>query len=149
MLMERNLEIIRGWPSEGALERAETIKTGSTLNNGDVVAKQSDGTVDKVGTTAANQVGFVFVGNGDSAAAANTNKAVVLWGNFIARTSNYAAGAYVPGANLTAKNGQIALATAPNMSATPPSLGDPVIGYVLNVTAASSTETAHITFVVN
>jgi predicted RecA/RadA family phage recombinase len=60
---------------------------------------------------------------------------VVLWGNFIARVSNYAAGAYVPGSPVTAKNGVIALATAGT---------DNTIGYVLDVVAASSSTTANL-----
>lgn len=136
MLMERNAEIIRGWPYDGSLERVEPIKSGSTLQNGDWVTKQTDNTVDKVGATASNSVGLVIVGNGDSSSSAYAGKAVVLWGNFLANISNYAAGAYVPGSPITVKNGQVALGVAGT---------DPIVGFVLDVVAASSTQTAHLT----
>jgi predicted RecA/RadA family phage recombinase len=140
MLMERNAEIIRGWPYDGSLERVEPIKSGSTLQNGDWIAKQADNTIDKSGATASNAVGLVIVGNGDSSSAQYAGKAVVLWGNFIASISNYAAGAYAPGSPVTAKSGQIALANGTT---------DPVIGFVLDVVAASSTQTAHLTIKVS
>lgn len=136
MLMERNAEIIRGWPYDGSLERVEPIKSGSTLQNGDWVTKQTDNTVDKVGSTSANNVGLVIVGNGDSSSSAYSGKAVVLWGNFLAKVSNYAAGAYVPGSPITCKNGQVALGVVGT---------DPIVGFVLDVVVASTTETAHLT----
>lgn len=136
MLMERNAEIIRGWPYDGSLERVEPIKSGSTLQNGDWVAKQSDNTIDKSGASSSNTVGLVIVGNGDSGSAAYAGKALVLWGNFLAKISNYAAGAYVPGSPITVKSGQIALGVVGT---------DPIIGYVLDVVASSATETAHLT----
>lgn len=153
MLMERVAEIIRGWPYDGSLDRAEKITSGATLVNGDWVQKQADGTVNKVGSTTTNRAGLVIVGNGDSASAANAGEAVVLWGNFIAQVSNYDnTQTYVPGSALTVKNGVLTLATAANMSATPPSLGDPVIAFVLDVVAASgfpNPQTAHLTVVMN
>lgn len=139
MKMEYSAMIRRGWPNEGALDRAEPIAAGSTLVNGDWVAKQADGTVAKSGAAASNSVGLVVSGNGDAASAANSGKAVVLWSGFIADISNYAAGAYVPGSTVTAKSGQIAL----NVGGT-----DPVVGHVLDVVAGSGSETAHLTIMV-
>lgn len=60
--------------------------------------------------------------------------AVVLWGNYIVRTQNYAAGNWVPGAAVTASNGQFALQTGTQ----------PIIGYCRRVQAASSTQTAAV-----
>lgn len=136
MKMERVAEVIRGWPYDGSLDRFEPIKSGSTLVNGDWVVKQSDNTVDKAGATATAAAGLVVVGNGDSGSAAYTGKAVVLWGNFIVSVSNHVAGAYVPGSPVTVKNGAINLGNGTT---------DPVIGYVLDVVAASATQTAHLT----
>jgi hypothetical protein len=136
MLMERNAEIIRGWPYDGSLERVEPITAAATLQNGDWITKQSDNTVNKTGASASNNVGLVIVGNGDSGSAAYAGKAVVLWGNFLAKISNYAAGAYAPGSPLTVKSGQLALANGTT---------DPVIGFVLDVVAGATTETAHLT----
>lgn len=140
MLMERVAEVVRGWPYDGSLDRYEAIKTGSTLVNGDWVQKQSDNTVDKAGATATNAVGLVIVGNGDSGSAAYAGKAVVLWGNFIANVSNYAAGAYAPGSPVTVKNGVVNLGNGTT---------DPVVGFVLDVVASSSTQTAHLTIKVS
>lgn len=61
--------------------------------------------------------------------------ATVLWGNYLVRTQNYAAGAWVPGAAVTAKNGTYTLAVVGT---------DPVIGYVRRVQAASATQTAAV-----
>lgn len=133
MLMSYNAEVIRGWPYDGSLERVEVISTGATLQNGDWVSKQSDNSVAKSGATTSNQVGLVIEGNGDSGSAAYSGKCLVLWGNFIVRIQNYDNTAtYVPGANLTSKNGIITLAGST----------DPVVGFVLDVVAAGSTQTA-------
>ncbi len=136
MKMEHTVEILRGWPYDGARERMEPIKAGVSLKNGDVVAKQADGTVDKVGATASAYVGLVISGNGDSASMSNTGKALVLWGNYIARVGSaaYAAGAWAPGVGVTAKGGVYALAAA----------GDPVVGFVLEVTANDANNSASI-----
>lgn len=137
MKMEWTAEVLRGWPLGGARERIESVKSGSTLVNGDIVTKQADGTVDKVGATASKRVGLVIRGNGDSTSAAQSGipQAVVLWGNFIAKVSNYAAGAYTPGSPVTAANGVYALANGTT---------DPEVGFVLDVIAASATQTASL-----
>jgi hypothetical protein len=69
----------------------------------------------------------------------NSGKAVVLWGNYIVSTSNYAAGAYVPGSPVTAVSGQFALANGTT---------DPELGFVLQVQGTTATETAHLNIVV-
>lgn len=153
MLMERVAEIVRGWPYDGSMERAEPIKAGVTLVNGDWVTKQSDNTVDKVGASAVGLNGLVLVGNGDSGSAANAGEAVVLWSNFIAKISNYAAGSYTPGQALTVKNGVLTAATPadPTDVTSPLTLGDPVVAYVLDVVAGASganPQTAHLTVLV-
>lgn len=134
MKMERTAEVIRGWPFDGALDLNEPIKSGVTLVNGDWVTPQSDNTVDKAGSTATAAAGLVVQGNGDSGSAANSNKALVLWGNFIAKISNYAAGTYAPGDSVNVANGVIKKAGA----------GEAVLGTVLKVVAVSSTQTAHL-----
>lgn len=67
-----------------------------------------------------------------------SGKALVLWGNYIAKVSNFTAGAYVPGSPVTAASGKFALANGTT---------DPEVGFVLRVQAANGTETAHITLV--
>lgn len=140
MKMEYAFEVVRGWPQDGALDRIEPIATGATVKNGDVIAKQADGTVALVGATASNNVGVVVQGNGDSASAAGTGKALVLWGNFIGQfdSTTYAAGAYAPGSTVTAKDGKLALNGGT----------DPVFGTVLDVIAGSATQTASLVILV-
>ena len=70
-----------------------------------------------------------------TSASNNSGKAVVLWGNYIVATSNYTAGAFVPGSPVTAANGKFALANGTT---------DPEAGFVLRAQGASATETAHL-----
>ena len=149
MLMQYNAQVIRGWPYDGALDRAEVIGTGVTLSNGDWVIKQSDNTVVKATATKTNSAGLVLRGNGDSLSAlvsiggngvsttpSNQKRAIVLWGNFIAQIQNLPnAVTFTPGAPITIQNGMIQLGTFGT---------DPIIGFVLDVIGASSTTTASV-----
>lgn len=141
MKMEYNVQVIRGWPFDGSLDRYENIKAGTTLANGHWVVKQTDNTVDKAGTAEANVAfGLVIRGNGDSGSAANTGKAVVLWGNFIAQIKNLKAGVtFTPGVAVTIKRDS----TNDNYVDLIAGSGR-VVGYVLDVIAASSTQDASI-----
>lgn len=65
----------------------------------------------------------------------NSGKALVLWGNYIAKVSNATAGAYVPGSPVTAASGKFALANGTT---------DPECGFVLQVQGVTATESAHI-----
>jgi len=146
MKMERRASVVRGWPYDGALDRAEVIKTGSTLLAGDFVAKQSDGTVDKSAALSATNksVGLVVQGNGDSTSATNSGKAVVLWSGFIVELDStcYDAGAWAPGLPVKISGTNAGKLTIANGTT------DIEFGVVLDVVAASSTETAHITVLV-
>lgn len=73
MKLEYTAQILRGWPADGARERAELVKQGSLLVNGDVVEMQPDGTVDKVSASVSKRVGLVVRGNGDSSSGLNAN----------------------------------------------------------------------------
>jgi len=136
--MEYTAQILRGWPYEGALDRAETIKTGVSLVNGDWVQKQSDGTIDKVSSTKTANAGLVIRGNTDSTSGVTTGKATVLWGNFIAQIKT--ATVFTPGAALTAQNGVLVAGTVGT---------DPIIGYVLDVIASSATTDASVVVKIN
>lgn len=156
-------EVKRGWPYDGALDRVETIyKNGSTsanLQNGDFVTKRSDGTVGLAVTAKSAAAGMVVAGNTDSASAAYTGKATVLWGNFIAEVqygtansavnSTYTAAAggtpadassFVPGSALTVTNGQLTLGVVGT---------DPIIGYVLDVVVGSGTTASYLVVKIN
>jgi len=141
MKMEWTAEVLRGWPNEGAQERVETVKTSSTVSNGDVVEMQSDGTIDKVGGSKNFAAGLVVRGNGDSASGvAAGNLATVLWGNYIVRVkSAQVNGAVVVGSPITAQNGKFQLAS---------SVTDNVLGFCVKVVSASATEDAHFVIVV-
>ena len=147
MKMEYIAMVRRGWPNGSAVDMAETIESGSTLQNGDWVTKSADGGVAKVSTTlgSTSLAGLVMEGNGDAASASNSNKAVVLWSGFVADISNYdPAPTYVPGSLLvagstSATTGTLTLQTVSTQ---------PVIATVLNVTPASASNTACLTILV-
>lgn len=140
MKMEYNVNVVRGWPNEGALDRVERIKSGQSLSNGDWVTKDTDGTVILNGATKTAAAGLVIRGNADSGSGAYTSKATVLWGNFIAQIKNLpAAVTFTPGAALCIQNGKIQLATGT----------DPIIGYVVDVVAAGTFEDAHVVAKIN
>lgn len=135
MKMEYNVQVLRGWPYDGSLDRAEPIKAAATLSNGDWVAKEADNTVAAVGATKTAKAGLVIRGNGDSGSGAYTGKATVLWGNAIVMIKNLpAAVTFAPGDSVCAQNGKIQLASG----------ADPVLGHVLDVIAASATTDASI-----
>ena len=241
MRMEYVAEVLRGWPADGARERTEIVTQGAVLVNGDVVAMQADGTVNKVGSTKTKRAGLVIRGNGDSSSAANSmgrlmtpqaavsitaawagglltvtqaghgyatgnavsiaasagsgsfanyvgtytiavtgsntytiqiaansgtittgtaqltgistsGKAVVLWGNYIARVSNFTAGSWAPGTPVTAQNGKFVIAAGQgnadgSYTVAAGNTIDPEVGYCVRVQGGTSTETAHIVIV--
>lgn len=126
--MDSPFMVLRGWPADGALDQAVSIAPGQTLSGGDVVVLNAAGEVALAGAAGAANAhcGFVVNGNGDDASAKVTKKALILWGNFIARTQKVAAGTYTPGDALMVDNGVIAKWTT----------GNPVVGYVSKVHAA-------------
>lgn len=101
----------------------ESVPTVNTFT----VAISANPLVTVIGTSTA-QLTSGFSTNG---------KAVVLWGNFIVATSNFAAGTYAPGTYLTSTGGQIAAA-----SATTPATTD--IGFVLRVQGQSGTTPGYV-----
>jgi hypothetical protein len=138
MKMEYNAQVLRGWPYEGALDRAEPIKTGLALVNGDWVQKDVDGTVIKVTSTKTANAGLVIRGNIDSLSGLTTGKATVLWGNFIAQIKTSTS--FSPGNALTVQNNALVVGTVGT---------DPIIGYVLDVIASSSTNDASVVVKIN
>lgn len=139
--LSSKVNVIRGWPQDGALDRVETIKSGVTLNAGDVVEKQADGTVALSSATKSRKVGLVVQGNGDSSSSVNTHKAVVLWGNYIAQIDSTAvAGTLAVNATLTGQNGKFTVGVAGT---------DPEVGFIAEVNStASATNTPHIVAVI-
>ena len=139
--MDYSFDVLRGWPQGSALESNETITAAATLNAGDVVEFQADGTVNACGASSSSDVGFVVRGNGDSASVtASGDQAVIIWGNFVARTQKVDITGLAPGSRVTAKNGVLVLAIAPDdTDATAPlTFGDPIVGFVKSVHPADS-----------
>lgn len=138
--MDYTFMVLRGWPQDGALDYNEDITSGSTLNAGDVVELQADGTVDACGAVSATRtnVGWVVRGNGDSTSvAAAGNKAVVLWNNFIARTTKVDVTGLQPGDPLEAADGILQAVTT-----------GAVVAYVKKVHAAANGDPASLTIIV-
>lgn len=132
--------VLRGWPQDGGLDFNETITDGSTLNAGDVVELQSDGTVDACGAVSATRtnVGWVVRGNGDSTSvAAAGNKAVVLWNNFIARTTKVNTAGLSVGDPLEAAAGILQAVTT-----------GATVAYVKEIHAAANGDPASLTIIV-
>jgi len=167
MLMSYKVEVLRGWPQDGSLDNYEKIATGETLNNGSLVRPLATGDVSGNGVTGTGvgadlglYGGLVVVGNGDSASAAQSGKATVVWGNAIIRvdtsaTSDVATAALkaaAVGTRVTvraASNGaplQYDVAGAVNTTS---GLADAVVGYVKEVNAAGANSTANIVIVLN
>lgn len=91
--------------------------------------------------------GTITTGTAQLTGLANSGTAVVLWGNFIARVSNFTAGAWAAGSPVTAQNGKYSIAIPLSQSGVTPfavTEGDPEVGFVLRVQGANATETAHI-----
>lgn len=105
MLMTYKAEVVRGWPYDGSLDLVEPIKAGVTLQNGDWVVKQADGTIDKVpasGTITNVAVGLVIQGNGDSP---TTTVNGITVGNS-AQNANGPSESVTTGLNTVATNGR-------------------------------------------
>jgi hypothetical protein len=97
--------------------------------------------------------GTITTGTAQLTGISNSGKAVVLWGNYIVRTSNFAAGSWAPGAAVTAKSGKFELAAGQaNADGTYTIVAgntvDPEVGFCLRVQGATATETAHVVIAV-
>ncbi len=96
--------------------------------------------------------GTITTGTAQLTGVANSGKAVVLWGNYIARVSNFTAGAWAPGSPVTAQNGKFVIAAGQGnadgtYTVTATNTIDPEVGYCIAVQGATASETAHIVIV--
>jgi hypothetical protein len=103
-------------------------------------------------TVQAANNGTITTGTAQRTGVTTSGKAVVLWGNYIARVSNFTAGSWAPGAPVTAQNGKFAVATGQanadgTYTVTAGNTADPEVGYCLTVQGATGTETAHVVIV--
>lgn len=96
--------------------------------------------------------GTITTGTAQRTGTSTSGKATILWGNYIARVSNFTAGSWAPGTPVTAANGKFAIATGQGnadgaYTVTAGNTIDPEVGYCLSVQGATATETAHIVIV--
>lgn len=96
--------------------------------------------------------GTITTGTAQRTGVANSGKAVVLWGNYIAKVSNFTAGAWAPGVAVTAQNGKFAIAAGQGnadgtYTVTATNTIDPEVGYCLQVQGSSASETAYVVIV--
>lgn len=92
--MEYPAEFLRGWPVDGGLELDYPIASGQSLAAGDLVKPVlTSGVVYVTKVVAADELlataagaGIIARGNADDKSAAASNKAIVLWGDYIVKT---------------------------------------------------------------
>lgn len=90
-------EFLRGWPMDGGLELDYPIDAGQQLAIGDLVKTVVVSGVTKVTKTVVGdatastgrRAGIVVRGNADEKSSAEIGKAVILWGNYIVRTTKF------------------------------------------------------------
>lgn len=148
-IMDYPMEVIRGWPNDGALDLSETISQTATgaasLSCGNIVTRTANGTVALATVGTANPLGIVVRGNGDTpsvnASTVGTEpgvygpQALVIWGNCIFRTTVYnTASSFAPGTQVTGINGMV------DVWAT----GDTLLGVVASVYPASGSNPASL-----
>jgi len=142
-------EFLRGWPVDGGLEVDYPIATGQTLSLGDLVKPvvQSGKThvtktvVGDITAPAGFGAGIVVRGNGDEKSSAEINKAVVLWGHYIVRTTKFDT------ATITAAGVTVVAGTDGKFFPTAAAAA-PGLGYVLEYKAAVGPIPAEIIVVV-
>lgn len=97
--------------------------------------------------------GTITTGTAQRTGVSTSGKATVLWGNYIARISNFdGTPTYAPGSPLTAQNGKFTLAVGQGnangtYTVTATNTIDPEVGYVLSVQGATTTDTANLVIV--
>lgn len=141
-------EFLRGWPMDGGLEIDHPIAAGQELELGDLVklvlesgAYRATKTVLADATTEAGfGAGIVVRGNADEKSARDIGKAVILWGHYIVRTTNFDAAIVAAGGNVVAgADGKFVPASAADV---------PCLGHVIEYRAASGSRPAEIIVVV-
>lgn len=163
-LMERKLEVIRGWPNDGSLDNYETYTSGQSHTNGSVVIPTTSGAVTNLSVTGRGDTtalgtygGVVFAGAGDSASCAASGKDVVIWGNAIVKIdSTLGNDGWTPaiGDKVTYRGRAATGSTQTGLVLCfdKAAAGDMVVGYVKNVEAAGTGVTsasAALTIVLN
>lgn len=162
-LMERKLEVIRGWPNDGSLDNYETYVSGQAHVNGDVVIPTTGGKVTNLSVTGRGDTtalgtfgGVVFAGAGDSSSCAASGKDVVIWGNAIIKIDSSLCNTgwtAAIGDKVTYRGKAATGSTQPGLVLVfdKVAAGDQVVGYVKDVVASSgvTSSTSAVTIVLN
>lgn len=151
-ILDYPIEILRGWPNDGAMDLSETISSAATgasgLAAGNIVTVAANGTVQLCFTPQA-PMGLCVRGNNDNGSSVTSavvgelpgvygDQAVVIWGNCAFRTTVYnTASVFAPGTAVTGINGLIDVATGTQ----------PIFGYVKSVYPASGTMPASLVII--
>lgn len=128
-IMDYPAEFLRGWPTSPDSGNRESnrfkMAAGVTCANGDLVVLNSSSELDKpVAGAVHSSFGIVVRGTLDDKSVAKTQRPIVLWGNYVVRTTKFDAGLNV-GDHVVA----IAPAVAP---------GAPAAHAVFNVAVAAT-----------
>ncbi len=153
-ILDYPMEVLRGWPRDGALDMNTTISATATgasgLSCGNIATVNSNGHAVLCGAGVA-PLGLVLRGNNDVASSVNSAlvgerpgvtgpQAVIIWGNCVFRTTVYDSSAtYVPGTPVTGINGVLAPATGSNQ----------ILGYVMDVYPAVGSNPASLLVVMH
>lgn len=121
-----NFQIVKGWPSAGALDQKYTIKANEAVVPGKVVMLETDGTVS---LTASADNGVAVYGVCFDTDVMDTGKVMVLHGQFVIETDDVTLTDLAPGdAVMSDASGTFVEATGVKQ----------VIGKVLSVTATKA-----------
>lgn len=153
--MDYAAEFLRGWPVDGGLELDYPIASGQTLSAGDLVKTTVSGGVVYVtkvvnadeNTVKALGAGIVVRGNGDDKSCAASNKAIVIWGGYIVRTTKFDT-TNITAAGVGVIAGEDAVGAGRFVAPAAATAGTPVLGTVIEYKAATASEDAQIVVVV-
>jgi hypothetical protein len=165
-IMSYNVEVLRGWPNDGARDNYETPKALEVNHqNGDLVQPTTGNVVTNLGITGTAMgvgagngcfAGLVMSGAQDSGSAAYAGNEVVLWGNAIVRVATTAVGdatngylGHFPALNAAGQKVTCrATANGAKLRYDLAGTGDAVVGFVKEVnTLVAGINTANIVIV--
>ena len=119
-------QIVKGWPSEGAIDLTFAKAAGSALVPGQIAELKTDGTVDTATAAAGDIVFFCMDAMGGEISSGISfagGKVLCLGGSFVVECDgdHYAAATYAVGDSVTAASGKFAKVTD----------SEPVVGRVI------------------
>lgn len=121
---ELKLSVLRGFENANRVDYK--FKDGESFEMGDWAVLNADGELEAPGAGAVANTYLVFSGNDRFDAKATGQCTVFVNSNLVVKTNKFAAGAYAPGTQLTAKGGKLIGVAASN---------DPCLGQVIEATS--------------